>query len=239
MGLSQLELRTQLRSSLLDITPPLLWTDDVLNQCIAEAVTTHSLLFPFAATVDLPVALGQQSFSIYPVQNPGLLPPPVGEADLLAVQGVELPVGQPIPQDPWQSTDPAGSASSRYRQGWRVRSNTLTLRNPASGNEIGPATLRVELLQTWNLPDDGSGSSWNGPVHDVPLLVLLSKRSAYQYLAEWQARDQGITPALAPSGSGANLHIDVPPILVALEVQIDRALKLRQQRNLRSRALDI
>jgi len=100
---------------------------------------------------------------------------------------------------------------------------------PAAGGGEGAETdanaLVVAATQTWDLPDDG-GNTWNGPSADLSLLLLLARRNAYQQLAEWQARAQGLTtPTIA--GSSSNVHLDVPPILAALEVQIRRALDLR------------
>src|SRR5439155_11396771 len=97
----------------------------------------------------------------------------------------------------------------------------------ASGAEVGAAALVVVLAQTWTLPDATNG--WNGPASDVSLLLLLAKRNAYQSLAEWQVREQGLSTPTVGSGN-TNVHIDVPPILAALEVQIQRAIALRAPR---------
>ncbi|HMA37331.1 MAG TPA: hypothetical protein VKY74_22960 [Chloroflexia bacterium] len=239
------ELRAALRASLIDLESPPLWPDAVLDGCLDEAIAAHSYLFPWPTTVVFDVAPGAQLFVVYPLITAGPGPPgygpapllPSAAADLISIQAVELPLGTPVPPDPWQSTDPANSGSGRYRQGYRWRANLLQLRNPASGPEVGPGRLRLAILQTYWRPA-APADVWNGPAGDQSLLILLAKRAAYQLLAEWQARTQGLTPATVP-GPGLNLHLAIPPILAALEVQIARAITLRQQRNTRSRALDI
>jgi hypothetical protein len=117
------------------------------------------------------------------------------------------------------------------------------LTNPASGDEVGSYTARVEYLQTYNIPLDSPITIlWNGPDSDVPLLLLLARRFAYEALAEWQVRTQGAEADAAtwglPSGT-VGVHIDVPRIIQSLEAQIKRAIDARKQRALRSRTLDI
>lgn len=240
MGLTRSDLRLGLRQALRDTAAPPLWTDEVIDQCIDEAVAGHSLLFPQPRTVYAALAAGARAVVLYPVTDPGitaLSATPTAAADLIAVQAVELPVGTPIPEAPAQSTDPAGSGSTHYRQGWRWRGHTIELRNPAAGAEVGTGTMRIDFLQTYNRPDD-AGITWDGPNLDVPLLLLLAKRAAYQALAEWQVRAQGLAPATVDD-SLANIHLDVSPILADLERQIATAIRLRQTRSIRSRSLDI
>ncbi len=243
MSTTRTALRAMLRAALLDTTAPLLWSDMALDGAIDEAVTAHSYQFPCPVAARYSLGPGQQVVNIVPT-DPALpedVPVPVGtiNCDVIGVQRAELPVGTPLPPDPGQSTDPAASGSARYRQGYRWRGHTLVLHNPASGDEVGSYTLRVEYLQTYNIPlDTPITIAWNGPDSDVPLLLLLAKRAAYQLLAEWQIRTQGATPPTLPSGSSL-AHIAVPPILAALEVEIARALAYRRLRSQRSRALDI
>lgn len=221
------DLVSALRTALGDTAgPPFLWDDATLAQCVTEAVNEHSWLYPRLTAGLYAVGVGQQEVALAAV-GPGGGPDPAAPAALLAVVGVELPVGTPIPADAWGSTAAAGAAASRARQGYRSRYGVLRLRVPASGAETGPAALLVAATQTWDAPD--ATTPWNGPLPDLALLVLLARRAAYQLLAEWQARAQGLTtPTIA--GSSTNVHIDVPPILAALEVQITRALALRAGR---------
>jgi hypothetical protein len=218
------DLVAALRTALGDTTIPYLWDDPTLEQCVADAVNEHSFEYPRLTYGRYALTAGQQEVALAPVGGAGL-PDPAAPSDLVAVVGVELPPGTPIPADAWGSAAPAGAAASRAAQGYRARPGVVRLRVPASGAEVGPATLVVAATQTWDLPDTG-GTAWNGPAADLSLLLLLARRAAYQTLAEWQARAQGLTtPTIA--GTSSNVHIDVPPILAALEVQIRRALDLR------------
>lgn len=233
----------RLREALL-IVPglPVTWGDDTLGSCALAGITDHSFLFPWLTRATYVVDDGQQDWLIYPVSGPTTDPAPVSNpeatsaADLIAVVGVELPRGTPIPQGAFTTTPPAGSAASRalradaQAQGYVWHAGQLHLRQPATGDEVGDDQLLVTQAQTWLLPDLDNTIAWNGPVADVPLVLLLAKRAAYETLAEWQVRIQGFDPAtiIAPD---TNIHIDVPPILAALEVQIARALELRANRS--------
>lgn len=214
--------RARLRIALGDGTSPYLWDDDTLDQCTLTAITDHALLLPHLVRRAYSVVLGAQEFALT-VTTAG---------DLLGVVGVEL-AGVPLPLRDLQSTGPARSAASRavradgLPQGYSVRDVTLRLRQPASAAETGTNVLVVWQVETYALPD--SGTVWTGPVSDVPLVLLLARRAAYQILAEWQARTQGLTTPTIASGS-TNVHLDIPPILAALEVEIQRALDLRKAR---------
>src|SRR3954468_23531385 len=107
-----------LRTALGDTTGPYLWDDATLAQGVAEAVNEHSFLYPRLTYGRYTLALGQQEVLLYPV-GPGGAPDPAAPCDLIAVRGVELPAGTPIPEDAWGSTSPAGAASSRATQGYR------------------------------------------------------------------------------------------------------------------------
>jgi hypothetical protein len=226
-------LRADLRALLLDLEPPWVWPDAALNQALWEAVAAHSYLWPQEARLSYGLAAGATSVAIYaadwvaggPATASGPTAP--GPAELISVQRVELPAGTPIPADPGQVTDPAASGSPAYRQAWRWRGNFLYLRNPARDAEVGPATLIVELLQTYSRPDAADTVGWNGPPADLSCVYLLAQRAAYQQLAAWQARDA--TP----------VRVDVSRLLDALEVELRRAISLRQRRAVRSRTLDI
>jgi hypothetical protein len=245
MGTTRTALRTALRAALLDNTIPLLWSDVVLDQAIDEAVTAHSYLFPCPVAARYSLGPGQQVIHVVATDPAAAedVPIPAGtiNCDVIGIQRVEVPWKTVIPMDPGQSTDPAASGSNSYKQGWRLRGHNVMLTNPASGDEVGSYTARIEYLQTYNIPLDSPITvAWNGPDSDVPLLLLLARRFAYEALAEWQVRTQGASSTgwIGASGS-VDLHIDVPRIIDSLERQIKRAIDARKTRALRSRTLDI
>jgi hypothetical protein len=170
-----------LRRTLADRVDPYTWDDATLTACIQQAAIEHGYQFPALVARRFPLAAGAQTFDVGPMVLA------VGEDDttslansgVLVVQRVELPVGRVLPEDGGQSSDPAGSRSSTYKQGYRVRGGHITFTNPASGDEVGAATLRVEWLQTYSMPDDSDPLQevlWNGPVTDLPLLLLYARR---------------------------------------------------------------
>src|SRR5690348_8392783 len=136
-----------LRTALGDTTVPYLWPDAALQQAVTEAVNEHSFRFPRLGYGRYAVAAGQQEVALAALGVSGT-PDPAAPCDLIAVRGVELPAGTPIPADAWDSTAPAGGAASRANQGYRARYAVLRLRAPASGAEIGPDTLVVAATQT-------------------------------------------------------------------------------------------
>jgi hypothetical protein len=230
------DLVARLRGALADRVDPYTWDDASLSDCVQQATTEHSYQFPAQAAHRFSVAAGTQVFDItakdptFPEE--GSLGAAVN-AEVITITRVELPVGTPLPADPGQSTDPAGSSSTRYKQGYRARGGRITLTNPASGAEVGTYVMRVEWLQTYNLPYDAGLSSvpWNGPVLDLPLLLLYAKRAAYQRLGEWQARD-GIILQQARA-------VNVAALIALLDQELDRAIQVRRLRNVRSRPMDI
>ena len=237
------ELVALLRPVLMDSVAPYQWPDAALQQAIQEATAQHSFLFPRERRLAYDVTAGLTAIAIYPVDTaPSVLSDPPagletgddagpaggGQAQLISVQRVELPPGTPLPEDGGQTTDPAASGSTTYTQGYRWRDGFLYFRNPASGDEVGSLKLIVELLQTYSQPDAAGSYKWDGPVHDLPLLLALAQRAAYQQLATWQARDLVDT-------SKAN----VPAILAGLETEITRAIRIRARRAVRSRTLEI
>jgi len=235
VGNSLTDLRGQLRGLLLDSTAPQVWSDAVLTHCLAEAIAEHSFQFPAQAVAALSLSAGQTAVPLYalPAELPQADPAdPTGSAtqaaQILGVLRVELPAGIVLPDDPGQATDPAASGSAQYRQAYRWRAGWIYLRNGASGAEVGAGTLRVELLQTWSVPNEAGTITWDGPQYDLPLILLLAKRTAYQILAEWRARDdklaQGIDPSL---------------VLPSVDTAIGQAYALRLKRAIRSRTLDI
>ena len=221
---------TALRAQLLDATAPYLWSDTVLEACTVDAVRQHSFLFPRSSLQAYDVTAGQQTITLSP-SNAAETPDVTANGEVFAVLGVELPAGTPIPLDRWDSTAASRSSASRTANGYRWQGKFLRLRNPAAGAEVGPGTLSVEIWQTWDEPDAAT-TPWNGPRADYSLVLLLAKRAAYQLLAEWQAREQGIDPqtVTVPTGDQLVGHIDVAAILAALEVQITRELTLRARR---------
>jgi hypothetical protein len=230
------DLTTRLRVALADRVDPYTWADDSLAACLYQAATEHGYQFPAQAAHRYSVTAEAQVFDIT-AKDPsfgetGSLGDAIN-AEVILITRVELPVGTPLPLDPGQSTDPAGSRSSTYKQGYRARGGRITLTNPASGPEVGTYTMRVEWLQTYNLPygDGITGVPWNGPVLDLPLLLLYAKRAAYQQLGEWQARD-GIVLQQARA-------VNVESLISLLDKELDRAIKVRRLRNVRSRPLDI
>lgn len=230
MPVTRTDFITDLRRQLLDTVAPFVWADQTLALCVVEACNEHSLIYPRMVRGVADVINGQQEFDLWPVVASGLMdaPTPVDNAEVIALVGVELPAGTPICEDRWNSTTPARSTSSRGTQGYRWRQGLIRLRNPASGLEVGGGKLVIELIQTWNSPIN-EGDSWNGPESDRGLILMLARRNAYQMLAEWQIREQGVGAETIPSGN-TWLHIDIAPILAALEVQITRALDVRANR---------
>ncbi len=235
MGVTLPVLRSQLRDLLLDAVGPQVWSDSALTHCLYEAIAEHSFQFPAQVTAKFSLSAGQTEVPLYalPSQLPQALPlDPTGAAtqaaQILGVLRVELPVGTVLPDDGGQATDPAASGSAIYRQAYRWRAGWIYLRNAAGGPEVGADTMRVELLQTWSVPSEDGTITWDGPAHDLPLLLLLAKRTAYQLLAEWRARDDN-----------ASLGIDPTLVLPAVDVAIGQALAVRFKRAVRSRTLDI
>lgn len=210
-------LRAGLRAVLLDTVPPYVWPVGLLDEALLEAVAEHGYLFPQQVRHKYETVLGQQT------QVPRVEP----AATLIAVQWVELPVGTPLPEDPRQSTDPAGSGSLRYKQAWWHRGGAVYFHNPLSGREVGVNVLVIEHTQTWGRP--GLTDEWSGSVADLPLLSLLAQRRAYTQLIALLARD------LAPGAERWNL----PAILGSLDAEIARAIRTRQRQAVRSRPLDI
>ena len=236
MSVTLAEFRADLRAALLDEIAPYQWPDSALDGCLWEATEAYAYAFPQQATLVYDLAAGQTGVALYPADDPtgALMPGPsspwASNADLIAVQRVELPAGTPIPEDPRQATDPAASGSRGYSQGWWLRGGFLYLRNPAAGPQVGPATLRVETLQTYNRPDAAGLFAWNGPHNDRALISALARRTAYALLGEWRARDA--TPGTPPPA-------DLTRLLAAADTALAAALNLRRARALRSRTLDI
>jgi len=221
------DLIAELRDHLRDSAPPLLWSDAVLGRVVTDAADEYSYLLPRAVRMTYDLAAGQQEVALFPLAAAGLgpaLPPAPAVADLIRVLGVELPPGTPLPADSPRSTPPAASTASRSAQGYRATPTRLRLRRPAAGPEVGPARLVIEATQTWDTPS--ATVAWNGPPTDGGLVLLIAKRHAYGLLAEWQAREQGIDGEFAPSGT-LNIQLNLPPILAALDHQIDLALTAR------------
>ncbi len=222
------DLIAELRDHLRDTDPPLLWSDAVLGRVVTDAADEYSYLCPRAVRMTYDISDGQQEVALFPLLALGLgptLPPSApAVADLIRVLGVELPPGTPLPADNPHSTPPAASTGSRSAQGYRATPTRLRLRRPASGPEVGPAHLVIEATQTWDTPS--ASVAWNGPPTDCGLVLLIAKRHAYGLLAEWQAREQGIDGEFAPSGT-LTIQLTLPPILAALDHQIDLALNAR------------
>jgi hypothetical protein len=230
------DLRSKLRRALLDLVDPYTWDDDTLSVCIQQASLEHSYQFPALAARRFTVTEGLQVFDVAAMAlaesetDTGT----AANSSVLIVQRVELPTGTVLPEDPGQSSDPANARSSTYKQGYRGRGGHITLTNPASGNEVGTNTLRLEWLQTYAMPDDSDPLTevvWNGPVVDVPLLLLYAKRAAYQRLGEWQARDGIILQQTRA--------VNVEGLIALIDAELDRAIKVRRVRNVRGRTLDI
>ena len=234
---------TQLRGVLMDTVQPYQWPDAALQQAIWEATAQHSFLFPRERRLAYDVSDGLTAIAIYPVDTaPSTTSSPPtglqtgddagpagdGSAQLITVQRVEMPPGTPLPEDGGQTTDPADSGSTVYAQGYRWRDGFIYFRNAASGDEVGSLKLIIELLQTYSQPDVGGSYKWDGPVHDLPLLMLIAQKAAYQQLATWQARD--LTDVS---------KVPVAAILDRLEVEIQRAITVRKRRTVRSRTLEI
>jgi hypothetical protein len=226
MAYSLTDLRGQLRAALDEATPSL-WPDAALDVALAAAVAAHSHLFPQRVAAAIDVVDGQQDYPVYPLLDPasGVQRTPPAGVDLIRVEAAELPPGAPLPEDAPGAT-PARPRAGRADQGYTMIGGTLRLRRLPAGGEIGAGLLRVILRQTYNWPDD-SGVTWNGPAHDLPLVLLLAKRAAYQFVAERQVAAQGTAAATGASGA-IDLHIAVPAILASLEVEIARAIAARQ-----------
>jgi hypothetical protein len=213
---------------LIDDSGGTLWNNDQLNQGLWEGVAQHSYLFPAPNRVKYTTVAGMTEQLVTNTAG----------TRFLGVGRVELPAGTPIPEDPRQSSDPAGSSSARYRQAWWWRNGTVYFRNALVGAEVGANLLIIEHLETYVFPDAADVRAWSGSEWDLSLLMLLAQRSLWQELAGRQAGGQGLTtPTIA--GTSTNVHIDIPPILAALEVEIARALMARRRRAVRSRPLDI
>jgi hypothetical protein len=230
--------RAALRAALRDETVPYTWPDSALHSCLWEATEAYAYAFPAQATLVYDLAAGQTGVALYAADGPdgplgptpGPPTPGAGNADLIAVQRVELPAGTPIPEDPRQAADPADSSPGATSQAWWARDGFLALRYPASGAEVGAGTLRVEVLQTYNRIDEAGLFPWNGPTNDQALILALARRTAYALLAEWRARDPSLGPTPAP---------DLAPILAAADTALAQAFTLRRARALRSRTLDL
>ena len=266
---SRTRLRGALRAALGDTDDAALWSDTVLDQALDEAIAEHAHLFPAATVLWQSVEAGITEVQIFPSGDAGegatvaqpastgatdIPAPPPGTRDILSVQGVWLQ-GARLPDDGWAATGPAGTGP--YAQGYAWRGNYLYFRNPLSSAEAGPGALRVALLQSYNLPSADDLLLWNGPALDLPLLLLLARRGAYQLLGEWQIRHQGLEQATfevrhaessgstesggagtSSSLSRAWLHLAVPPILAALDTAIAAAVRARGRRLLRSARLE-
>jgi hypothetical protein len=230
------QLRTALRDVLAD-TGAAIWPNAALDHAIGEAVAEHSYLFPKRCYLLTSVTAGAQEFALTPGMDP--LAGTDVDSEIIAVQGVELPVGTRIPEDPRQSTPPPSGGSCAYRQGYFVRDRLLCLTNPASGTEIGTNTLKVYALRTYNLPNAAGTIPWDGDNKDQPLLLLLAARRAYTLLAGWKAAAQVDQTTVTDPDSHAAINISIPAALAALDREITAAIRLRQQRAVRSRTLDV
>jgi hypothetical protein len=93
------------------------------------------------------------------------------------VVSVECPKGKMLPQDPTPISSDPTPYTWRHRQAWAVFGDTLYLRNPASGNEVGGSNLAILCLQRWDRPDPIE--EWNGPEDGVRLLVMWAAREAW------------------------------------------------------------
>jgi hypothetical protein len=229
-------LRPQLRRALLDLVDPYTWDDATLTACLQQAAVEHGYAFPALVARRFNVTDGLQAFDVTTMALQAAEDDTTTSVNcqVVVVTRVELPTGTVLPEDPGQSSDPAGSRSARYKQGYRVRGGHLTFTNPAAGDEVGTGTLRIEWLQTYSMPDDSDPLNdipWNGPGTDLPLLLLYAKRAAYQRLGEWQARDGIILQKTRA--------VNVESLIALCDAEIDRAVAVRRRRNVRGRTLDI
>src|SRR5438270_7241579 len=108
MAYTMSALVASLRIALQDKQQPYLFADELLQQAIVEAVGRHSFQFPNPVVVLATVAANQTAVPLYPLGAAGAMDP-AAPSDIIAVQRVELPIGTPLPEDPWPATDPARS----------------------------------------------------------------------------------------------------------------------------------
>src|SRR5437763_17187537 len=96
--------RAGLRAALRDETIPYTWPDSALDLSLWEATEAYSYAFPAQATLVYDLVVGQTGVALYAADGPdgplgptpGPPTPGAGNADLIAVQRVELPTGTPI-----------------------------------------------------------------------------------------------------------------------------------------------
>lgn len=168
------QLREQLRRQIGDTTAPYQWADALLDDFLVESVPWYSQQWPRETTAFRDVAQGQRKFD---------LPP-----NTYSVIQVECPKGVILPVEaysteaapnPGYGGDP-GAIRGTLRQAWSVYGETLYLRNPASGPEVGASQLAMRITIPWDRLDPVE--DWNGPDNDEMLLVAYAAVQAWLWL---------------------------------------------------------
>lgn len=173
------QLRERLRLELGDSGSVQVWSDDLLDALLVESVGWYSRLWPWQETLYRDVAQGQRTFSI--------------TLGTLGVTSVECPPGRVLPHE---ATAAVGAPQSTgVRQSWSVWGSTLYLGRGASGDEVGPMKLVMQVLLAW--PRLDPVEQWEGPADDERLLVLWSAVEAWAWL-DGQDQKRG-----RPARSGA------------------------------------
>jgi hypothetical protein len=187
------ELRARVRQELGDASAPYLWSDTLLDSLLVEAGEWYSRLWPMQGVAYDDAANGQRVFAL-----------PEGATDVVAV---ECPPGVVLAHE---SPGPIGisPASGGTRQSWGVWAGSLYLGRPASGAEVGTATLLVRFLGPWARLDPIE--QWNGPYADERLLVLWAVAQAWAWLeAQEEKRGRPPRPAYASATARANAQLEV------------------------------
>ncbi len=236
-------MRLHLRGLLYDAMQPYVWDDALLDEALDGAIARHSALFACLQTFRVGVSPAQKEFQVYAVVDANAEIPPEGSnvgtpqygaayADLLGIESVELPPGNPLAEDAWPTLLRPGSYAQAYRARMLPGVAQLTLRNGASRAEVGARMLQVNIRQTWNRPSENGYVAWNGPVQDEPLLYLLSRRGAYGSMAELNERNAYVAE---PGERTPTLNIIA--VLAGLDAEIASEIAVRRGRGVASRTL--
>jgi hypothetical protein len=166
------QLRARLREELGDTGSVHVWSDDLLDDLLVEAVGWYSRLWPMQSAAYRDVAANQRTFQV--------------PAGTIGVVQVECPPGRVLPQEAQGEEGDPGRVGRR--QSWSLWAGTVYLSNPATGDEVGTNKLVMRLLLHWDRLDPNI--DWNGPEEDERLLVLWAATEAWAWL-EGQEQKRG------------------------------------------------
>jgi hypothetical protein len=196
--------RTAVRRLLGDTAAPFVWTDDQLNDLLAEAVDEYAWFVPRVLEAEYTSTAGLRAYTVTAVAND----------EPLRVLAAEYPVGVPIPHEPDAPAYVAGEVADDqgYAQSWHYDAvlQKLILRN-------APTDSATKFRARWHArrvcPTSDSGTV---PVEnrDLALVQLMVARAAWDLRAAEDAK-RGLRPGRNPYGFRVDQMLDRRKVAVS------------------------